>query len=68
MTGAFVGASEVGARLGVSRQWVYQLSKRPDWPVPCGELHSGRVWMTKDIESWIAEHRPAHARGQTHTT
>jgi prophage regulatory protein len=53
-----MGAREVESRLGVSRQRVYQLTIRPDWPEPYDELAMGKVWRIDDIEAWIREHRP----------
>ncbi|GAA2698805.1 hypothetical protein Apa02nite_050050 [Actinoplanes palleronii] len=31
------------------------------FPKPLSTLHSGRVWLTEDIEAWIATHRPDQA-------
>jgi prophage regulatory protein len=53
-----MGAREIEARLGVSRQRVQQLAARPDWPAPYDELAMGKVWRKEDVEAWIAEHRP----------
>ncbi|WP_420116413.1 helix-turn-helix transcriptional regulator [Micromonospora sp.] len=53
-----MGAYEIRMRLGVSRQRVEQLMKRPDWPKPYESLATGRIWRTEDIEAWIREHRP----------
>ncbi|MET0416711.1 MAG: AlpA family phage regulatory protein [Actinoplanes sp.] len=52
-----VGAHEIRALLGVSRQRVYQLAKRPDFPKPFAELAQGKIWNLTDIEKWIADHR-----------
>ncbi len=41
--------------LGVSRQRVDQLTRRPDFPVPVVELHSGRVWEREAVERWAIE-------------
>jgi prophage regulatory protein len=54
-----MGASEIGARLGVSRQRVQQLVARPDFPAPVVVLGMGKVWETEAVERWISEHRPA---------
>jgi predicted DNA-binding transcriptional regulator AlpA len=54
-----MGAAEIAQRLGVSRQRVQQLVRRPDWPEPIAELTMGKVWRTSDVEAWIREHRPA---------
>lgn len=54
----FMGAHEVRVRLGgVSRQRVYQLTGRGDFPAPVVELVQGKVWLAGDVEVWIAEHR-----------
>jgi len=52
-----VGAREIRDLLGVSRQRVYQLAGRDDFPRPVATLASGKVWRIEDIEGWIAEHR-----------
>ncbi|BAL87347.1 putative regulatory protein [Actinoplanes missouriensis 431] len=57
----FVGAGEIGDRLGVSRQRVQQLIAKPDFPAPYDEIQMGKVWRIADIEAWIREHRPALA-------
>lgn len=53
-----MGAREIEARLGVSRQRVQQLIGRADWPAPYETLAMGKVWRTEDVETWIKEHRP----------
>jgi predicted DNA-binding transcriptional regulator AlpA len=53
-----VGASEIAALLGVTRQRVNQLSKQPDFPAPVARLGSGAVWRTEDVQRWINRHRP----------
>ena len=53
-----MGAAEIGARLGVSRQRVQQLVSRPDFPAPVVVLGMGKVWETEAVEQWIQEHRP----------
>lgn len=56
-----MGAAEIAARLGVSRQRVQQLINRSDWPEPYDELAMGKVWLIAAVEAWIAEHRPGDA-------
>jgi prophage regulatory protein len=51
------GAHEVRELLGVSRQRVYQLAARPDFPEPVAILAQGKVWAVDDIEQWIADYR-----------
>lgn len=53
-----MGAGEIGDRLGVSRQRVQQLAARDNFPKPYDELQMGKVWLIKDVEAWIREHRP----------
>jgi predicted DNA-binding transcriptional regulator AlpA len=53
-----VGAAEIAAMLGVSRQRVQQLIARPDFPEPVVVLAMGKVWETKDVRAW------AKARGR----
>jgi prophage regulatory protein len=57
-----MGAAEIGARLGLSRQRVQQLIREPGFPKPEHELAMGKVWDTESIEAWIAENRPTMAR------
>lgn len=52
-----VGAQEIGAMFGVSRQRIYQITRRPDFPKPVAVLGLGSVWHTEDVERWAAEHR-----------
>lgn len=50
-----VGAHEIRIRLGgVSRQRVYQLTCRDDFPTPVADLVQGKVWLAADVETWIA--------------
>ncbi|ROP29801.1 helix-turn-helix transcriptional regulator [Couchioplanes caeruleus] len=54
-----MGAAEIRLRLGgISRQRVYQLTHRSDWPAPYDELIQGKVWRRDDVEAWIKQHRP----------
>lgn len=53
-----VGAAEIGEMLGgVSRQRVYQVVSRRDFPAPVIELAMGKVWNREDVQRWIDEHR-----------
>jgi predicted DNA-binding transcriptional regulator AlpA len=52
MASDLVGAAEIAALLGVSRQRVDQLSRHQDFPEPIAELASGRIWSRKAIEEW----------------
>jgi hypothetical protein len=54
-----MGTTEIRIRLdGISRQLVYQLTRRSGWPTPYNELAQGRVWRCEDVEGWTEEHRP----------
>ena len=54
-----MGAAEIRQRLGgVSRQRVYQLTRRADWPTPYDHLIQGKVWRRDDVEAWIRLYRP----------
>jgi prophage regulatory protein len=53
-----MGAAEIRQRFGrITRQRVYQLTQRPDWPAPYDELVQGKVWRREDVEAWIDKHR-----------
>jgi prophage regulatory protein len=52
-----VGAREIRDLLGVSRQRVYQLAGRPDFPSPVATLAQGKIWLVNDIEAWIGINR-----------
>jgi prophage regulatory protein len=53
-----VGAHEIRVLLGgVSRQRVYQLTSRPDFPEPVADLAQGKVWLAADVDAWISNRR-----------
>jgi prophage regulatory protein len=53
-----VGAQEIRVRLGeVSRQRVYQLTRRRDFPRPVAELAQGSVWLADDVDAWVTSRR-----------
>lgn len=54
----FMGAAEIGARLGVGRNRVYQITRDRDFPAPYQTLAMGSIWQVEDVEAWIAKHRP----------
>ncbi|SCG78100.1 hypothetical protein GA0070613_6464 [Micromonospora inositola] len=56
--GTCMERGEIAARLGVSRQRARQIIDRPDFPGPYDRLGMGAVWLKRDVEAWIAEHRP----------
>jgi predicted DNA-binding transcriptional regulator AlpA len=52
VTSHLIGAAEIAAILGVSRQRVDQLAKADDFPPPVVEIAAGRVWSRDDVEAW----------------
>jgi prophage regulatory protein len=53
-----MGAHEIRICLGgVSRQRVYQITSRADFPASVADLAQGKVWRTEDVEQWMAAHR-----------
>jgi predicted DNA-binding transcriptional regulator AlpA len=56
------GAHEVRELLGVSRQRVYQLAARADFPKPIATLAQGKLWLLGDIEQWMTARRLPRAR------
>jgi len=52
-----LGAHEIRVRLGTSRQRVYQLASRRDFPKPVAALAQGKVWLAAEVEDWIAARR-----------
>jgi len=52
-----MGASEIQARLGYSRQWTASLINRKGFPEPVQELTMSRIWLASDVEDWITQHR-----------
>ena len=58
MSKHLMGAQEIEQLLGVSRQRVYVLTRRADWPEPYDTLAMGKVWRIKDVEAWVRENRP----------
>jgi len=54
-----MGAHEIRVLLGgISRQRIYQLTSRRDFPAPVAELAMGNVWLAEDVEAWIATRPP----------
>ncbi|MET8908730.1 hypothetical protein [Micromonospora sp. NPDC004551] len=55
-----VGAAEIRDMLGgISRQRVNVITNAKGFPDPVAVLQMGKVWRKRDVERWIAEHRPA---------
>jgi prophage regulatory protein len=53
--GEFVGSGELEQMFGVSRQRVYQLTTRKDFPAPAIVAKGGRIWRTADVVAWAEE-------------
>jgi prophage regulatory protein len=54
-----MGAHEIRVRLGgISRQRVYQLTSRADFPPEAAVLRQGKVWLGDEVEAWIVDRRP----------
>jgi hypothetical protein len=49
-----VGLSEIAGLLGVSKQRVFELRERPDFPRPLAELAAGPVWKRSSLNHFIA--------------
>lgn len=47
-----VGVAEIAAMLGVTRQRVFQLSLRPDFPEPWRKMSAATFWRTSDVQAW----------------
>jgi len=55
-----MGTAEIADRLGVTPARVHQItdSRKLSFPQPLARLRMGQVWLARDVEAWIAEHRP----------
>ena len=63
--GGLVGTAEAARRIGVRPpNFVRDWAARPDFPAPLGELASGRVWRTADVDAYARDRRdrPSEAR------
>jgi prophage regulatory protein len=48
-----VGAAEIAEMLGgLSRQRVYQLTAKSDFPAPIAVLSNGKVWAYEDVKAY----------------
>jgi predicted DNA-binding transcriptional regulator AlpA len=57
----FVGVGEAAEILGVTKQRVHQLTKRPDFPMPVFRLKATPVWSESEIREYQARRaRLAH--------
>ena len=52
-----MGVHEIAVRLGVSRQRAHAISgTHADFPQPAAKLAAGPIWITDEVERWIANH------------
>ena len=51
---ALLGAADLAARWGYTRQGVHQLAGRPGFPEPVAAVNGGRirVWLLADVEAF----------------
>lgn len=54
--------SDIARKLGVTRERVRQLAKEPGFPPHHMQVGRMRYWRPKDIDQWIAEHRPGQSK------
>lgn len=47
-----VGTAEIAALFRISRQRVWQLTQRADFPQPAARLKGSNVWLTADVVKW----------------
>lgn len=55
----FMGAKEIGERIGVGRSRAHAITRDRDFPAPYQTLAMGSIWLREDVEAWVVEHRPA---------
>ncbi|GAA0464125.1 hypothetical protein Aca07nite_60560 [Actinoplanes capillaceus] len=55
-------------RLGwLSRQRVYQITNRADFPRPVAELGQGKIWLAAEVEAWCAQREASEPRQKKRT-
>ena len=60
-----VAASDIAARLGITRQAVAQfVQPSSGFPSPVGTCASARVWRWAEVNEWLREHRKDRADGE----
>lgn len=57
----FMGAKEIGDRIGVGRSRAHAITRDRDFPPPYQTLAMGSIWDSREVEAWIKTHRPALA-------
>jgi predicted DNA-binding transcriptional regulator AlpA len=62
-----VGPQEMAARLEISRQRLYELMRRPDFPQPIVQLAIGPVWLGTSINHFVEQwdRKPGRPRKST---
>ena len=59
-----VALAELTAMLGVTKNRAMQISRKPDFPAPLGELSVGRIWSYDAVVAFCrATGRTVHAIG-----
>lgn len=58
-----MGTVEIRHRLGISKQRVHQLVNSKGFPDPVAHVSGVTIWLTEDVEGWIAKYRPQSAEG-----
>ncbi len=59
-----LGIAEIASLLGVSRQRVYELRAKPQFPRPVAELAAGPVWARSAVEAFLGrwDRRPGRPK------
>ncbi|NMO52045.1 DNA-binding protein [Actinoplanes sp. TBRC 11911] len=57
-----MGTAEIAVRLGVGTRRARQIAMMKGFPEPAAELSIGTIWLTADVEAWIAQFRPHLAK------
>lgn len=55
--GELVAAGEILTMLGVGRSRFREIQRHPAFPAPYARLSVGSIWLKKDVEKYIREHR-----------
>lgn len=60
--GRLYTTGDIADLLGVTRQRAYAIANRKGFPDTFDEWTGGpSVWLTEDVDRWIAENRPTRA-------
>ena len=63
-----VGLAEVAALLVVSKRTATRYTARADFPEPAAQLAMGPIWLTEDVERWMATNPIRRGRPPTPTS